>query len=340
MQIHFWGTRGSIPVAANGLIVREKIKQALQLAQGHHFESEEQIDRFIDESIEFPTQYGYGGDSSCLQIIGGNDYMLCDMGSGLRRFGQRIMQKYGPQNPQTYHFFMSHVHWDHIMGFPFFTPIYIPGSKLKVHGPVSFEEDPLEEVVGGQMKYRYFPINLGELASEIEYIRLKEDPAIDLGDGLSLTTKLLNHPITALGYRFEFAGKSVCTCYDTEPFRNLFITDPDDPGYDEAMAIEGEEVAAEQNQAVEQFFAGTDLLIYDAQYTEAEYANRINWGHTTIEYAIAAAERAGVKRLALFHHDPDRADARLDQLAEIYCLPARPGKTEVFFAREGMEFLL
>jgi phosphoribosyl 1,2-cyclic phosphodiesterase len=305
MKVRFWGVRGSIP--SPGAITQK-----------------------------------YGGNTACIEIrVGGRDRLIIvDAGSGIRSLGNSMMANDLPKGPLQADIFLSHTHWDHIMGFPFFTPIYIPGSKLKVHGPVSFEEDPLEEVVGGQMKYRYFPINLGELASDIQYIRLKEDPAIDLGDGLSLTTKLLNHPITALGYRFEFAGKSVCTCYDTEPFRNLFITDPDDPGYDEAMAVEGEEVAAEQNLAVEQFFAGTDLLIYDAQYTEAEYANRINWGHTTIEYAIAAAQRAGVKRLALFHHDPDRADARLDELAEIYCLPAQPGITEVFFAREGMEFLL
>jgi phosphoribosyl 1,2-cyclic phosphodiesterase len=305
MKVRFWGVRGSIP--SPGAITQK-----------------------------------YGGNTACIEIrVGGRDRLIIvDAGSGIRSLGNSMMASDLPKGPLQADIFLSHTHWDHIMGFPFFTPIYIPGSKLKVHGPVSFEEDPLEEVVGGQMKYRYFPINLGELASDIEYIRLKEDPAIDLGDGLSLATKLLNHPITALGYRFEFAGKSVCTCYDTEPFRNLFITDPDDPGYDEAMAVEGEEVAAEQNLAVEQFFAGTDLLIYDAQYTEAEYANRINWGHTTIEYAIAAAQRAGVKRLALFHHDPDRADARLDELAEIYCLPAQPGITEVFFAREGMEFLL
>ena len=305
MKVRFWGVRGSIPSPG-------------------------------------ATTQKYGGNTACLEIrVGDRDRLIIvDAGSGIRSLGNSMMANDLPKGPLQADIFLSHTHWDHIMGFPFFTPIYIPGSKLKVHGPVSFEEDPLEEVVGGQMKYRYFPINLGELASDIEYIRLKEDPAIDLGDGLNLTTKLLNHPITALGYRFDFAGKSVCTCYDTEPFRNLFITDPDDPGYDEAMAVEGEEVAAEQNLAVEQFFAGTDLLIYDAQYTEAEYANRINWGHTTIEYAIAAAQRAGVKRLALFHHDPDRADARLDELAEIYCLPAQPGITEVFFAREGMEFLL
>ena len=121
----------------------------------------------------------------------------------------------------------------------FYADLY---SRNKTQGirAVTFEDDPLQDVVGGQMKYRYFPVNVGELASDIEYIRVKEDPFIDLGNGLKLATKILNHPITALGYRFEYKGKVLCTCYDTEPFRNLFITDPEDPEYDEAMAFEGD----------------------------------------------------------------------------------------------------
>jgi phosphoribosyl 1,2-cyclic phosphodiesterase len=302
MKVRFWGVRGSIPSPG-------------------------------------PRTQKYGGNTACIELRVGPDnrLVIIDAGSGIRNLGNSLMANDLPKGPIKADIFLSHTHWDHIMGYPFFTPIYIPGTKLRVHGPVSFEEDPLEEVVGGQMKYRYFPVNLGELASEIEYIRLKEDPKIDLGDALTLRTKLLNHPITALGYRFEYNNKAVCTCYDTEPFRNLFITDPSHPAYDEAMAVEGEEVAIEQNLAVEQFFAGADLLIYDAQYTAAEYGTRLNWGHTSMEYAIEAANRAGVKRLALFHHDPDRADETLDELAEIYCQPGKYGSTKVFYAREGME---
>ena len=302
MKVRFWGVRGSIPSPG-------------------------------------PSTQKYGGNTACIELRVGPDnrLVIIDAGSGIRSLGNSLMATDLPKGPIKADIFLSHTHWDHIMGYPFFTPIYIPGTRLKVHGPVSFEEDPLEEVVGGQMKYRYFPINLGELASDIEYVRVKEDPNIDLGNGLRLATKLLNHPITALGYRFEYGGKVVCTCYDTEPFRNLFITDPADPGYDEAMAIEGNEVALEQNLAVEQFFAGADLLIYDSQYTDAEYSARINWGHTTMENAIGAANRAGVKKLAMFHHDPDRSDTTLDEFAGIYCEPGQYGDTEVFFAREGME---
>lgn len=304
MKVRFWGVRGSIPSPGN---ITQK----------------------------------YGGNTACIEIRVGVDdrLIIIDAGSGIRSLGNHLMANDLPKGPIDADIFLSHTHWDHIMGYPFFTPIYIPGTKLRVHGPVSFEDDPLETVVGGQMKYRYFPINVGELASEVKFFRLKENPAIDMGDGLNLVTKLLNHPITALGYRFEYEGKSVCTCYDTEPFRNLFVTDPDDPLYDEAMAVEGEEVAEEQNKAVEDFFAGTDLLIYDAQYTGEEYyAMRVNWGHTPIEHAISAASRAGVKKLALFHHDPDRDDQALDKFSEEYCRPGMHGETEVFFAREGMEF--
>ena len=239
MKVRFWGVRGSIP--SPGSITQK-----------------------------------YGGNTACIEVrVGDEDRLIIiDAGSGIRTLGNYIMGHDLPRGPISADIFLSHTHWDHIMGYPFFTPIYIPGTTMRVHGPVSFEDDPLEEVVGGQMKYRYFPINLGELASEIEYIRLKETPEIDMGRGLILRTKLLNHPITALGYRFEYNGKVVCTCYDTEPFRNLFITDPEDPGYDEAMAMEGEEVAIEQNLAVEEFFAGADLLIHDAQYTDAEYGER------------------------------------------------------------------
>lgn len=306
MRVKFWGVRGSIPCPG-------------------------------------PKTQKYGGNGACIELrVGKKDRLIIiDAGSGIRELGNDMMKNDLPKGPISADLFLSHTHWDHIMGFPYFTPIYVPGTKLKVYGPVTFEEDPLEEVVGGQMKYRYFPVNVGELSSNIEYIRMQENPEVNLGDGLKLATKFLNHPVTALGFRFEYEGKVFCTCYDTEPFRNLFITDPDHPEYDEAMALEGEEVAVEQNKILEDFIAGADLLVYDAQYTDDEYeVNRVGWGHTPIEYAIDAAKRAGVKKLALFHHDPDRTDDQLDEMAKIYCEPGQHGDTEIFFAREGVEVKL
>lgn len=302
MKIRFWGVRGSIPCPG-------------------------------------PNTMKYGGNGACLQlsIEERKQIIVIDAGSGIRELGNNLMQHELPKGPLDIHLYLSHTHWDHIMGFPYFVPIYIPGTKLKVFGPVSFEDDPLKDVVGGQMKYRYFPINVGELAADIEYERLREEPGIDLGGGLFMSTKILNHPITALGYRFEYKGKVFCTCYDHEPYRNLFITDPDHPEYDEAMAYEGEEVAGEQNKAIEEFFKDADLLIHDSQYTEEEYKTKVNWGHSSFEHAIASANRAGVKKLVLFHHDPDRTDKQIDELAKTYCEPGRYGDTEIVFATEGSE---
>ena len=138
MKVRFWGVRGSIPSPG-------------------------------------PTTQKYGGNTACIELRVGPDdrIIIIDAGSGIRSLGNSLMANDLPKGAIKADIFLSHTHWDHIMGYPFFTPIYIPGTKLKVHGPVSFEEDPLEDVVGGQMKYRYFPINLGELASDIEYVRLK-----------------------------------------------------------------------------------------------------------------------------------------------------------------------
>ncbi len=303
MKIRFWGVRGSIPCPG-------------------------------------PYTARYGGNGACIELRVGDpeQLVIIDAGSGIRELANYLMQHDLPNGPISAKIYLSHTHWDHIMGFPFFTPIYIPGSKLDVYGPVTFEDDSLEEIVGGQMKYRYFPVNFGELASDINYFRLNENlQGQDIGGGVKMTAKFLNHPILALGYRFEFDGTVFCTCYDHEPYRNLFITNPEDPDYDEAMALEGEEVAKEQNKAIEDFFAGADFLVHDTQYTKKEYETKIGWGHSYFEHAIESASRAGVKRLALFHHDPDRNDQQIDALAEEYCKPGAHGDLEVFFARDGME---
>ena len=302
MRVKFWGVRGSLPCPGK-------------------------------------KSWRYGGNSACIELRVGDTerLIIIDAGSGIRELGNHLLRHDLAKGPIITQIFLSHTHWDHIMGFPYFAPIYIPGSKITVYGPVTFEDDPLEDIVGGQMRYRYFPVNMGELRSEIRYERLREMTARDLGDGLTVSAKFLNHPVTTLGYRFEYGGKAFCTCYDTEPFRNLFITDPNHPDYDEAMALEGGEVAAEQNALVEDFFAGADLLVHDAQYTEAEYRlNRVGWGHSSMEYVVAASRRAGVKRLALFHHDPDRSDEELDKLTEIYCQGKGNAAPDIFFAKEEM----
>ena len=302
MKVKFWGVRGSIPCPG-------------------------------------PNTMKYGGNTACIELRfpEADRLIIIDAGSGVRELGNYLMANDFRKGPIRTELFLTHTHWDHIMGFPFFTPIYVPGCRIKVYGPVSYEEDSLESIVGGQLTYRYFPVRQAELAAKIGYVDLKEG-RLDLGDGIVLVTKYLNHPILCLGYRFEYRGKSFCTAYDTEPFRNLFCTDPHDPSYDESMAREGELVATEQNAVLEDFYRGTDLLVHDAQYSQEEYEKRfMGWGHSAIEHAVSAANRAEVKAVALFHHDPQRSDGQLDDLSKKYCSARGSGGTEVFFAREGME---
>jgi len=301
MQVRLWGVRGSIPVPG-------------------------------------PETVTYGGNTSCIEVRFPevNRFIIIDSGTGIRPLGGYLLQNDLPLRPIHTQLFLTHTHWDHIMGYPFFVPIYIRGTKLDVYGPVTYEDDTLDEIVGGQLRYRYFPVLQSELAAEINYYPLQET-VLDLGDGITVTTKYLNHPILCLGYRIEFNGKVFCTAYDTEPFRNLFQTNPEAPDYDPVAAEEGEAAAEEENRKVREFFSNADLLIHDTQYTQKEYLGaKIGWGHTSYEYAINAAHRAKVKHLLLFHHDPLRSDEQLEQILDFY--KSRIGgrsNMKVAIAREG-----
>ncbi|MDR1863505.1 MAG: hypothetical protein LBQ67_06255 [Treponema sp.] len=156
-----------------------------------------------------------------------------------------------------------------------------------------------------------------------------------MGGGLSVTTKYLNHPILCLGYRFEYQGKSIVTAYDHEPFRNLFPTDPADPGYNEDAAKEGELAVKDENEKMLRFFRNADVLIHDSQYTAAEFEKHLGWGHSNFEYCTGAAEKAGVKKLVFFHHDPNRTDKDLTRLEDHYRAKNTPGM-EIMMAREGL----
>jgi phosphoribosyl 1,2-cyclic phosphodiesterase len=307
-QVRIWGDRGSIPCPG-------------------------------------PDTVQFGGNTSCLELhIGDPDkprLIIIDAGSGIRALGDNLMRTDFKRGPIDADILITHTHWDHIMGFPIFTPIYVPGSKLRVHGPVSYEEETLKDIIGSQLSYRYWPVRQSELSADISYFHLKET-TVDLGDGIVLKTKYLNHPILCLGYRIEYRGRSFVTAYDHEPFRNLFPTDPAHPDYDAMAAEEGERVTREENDKVLAFFKGADLLIHDCQYTEKEYqAGKTGWGHSSYERAINSGHKAGVKRLVMFHHDPNRTDAELQEFEMRYQAMVE-GKTsmEIEMSREGRTFEL
>jgi len=306
MKVRFWGVRGSIACPGK-------------------------------ETVEF------GGNTSCLELRFGkkNRLIIIDAGTGIRALGNHLVQNDLPKGPIKTEIFITHTHWDHIIGFPFFQPIYIEGTKLKVYGPITFEEDTIENIMGDLLRYRYFPVLHGELTADIDYFQLGECE-MDLGDGITLKTKYLNHPLLCLGYRFEFKGKVLCTAFDTEPFRNVFSTDPNAPDYDPVASEKGEEAVREENQKLLDFFHGADILIHDCQYTKKEYfASKIGWGHSYFEHAINSALEAGVKKIVLFHYDPPRTDQELFAL-EKRCHEYMENQSalEIVVAREGMEILL
>ena len=305
MTVRFWGARGSIPTPG-------------------------------------PNTVHYGGNTACIELrYGDNRRIIVDAGTGIKPLGDHIARTELKNGPIRTRIFLSHTHWDHIMGFPFFTPIFIPGTELDIYSAVTYEDEGLESVFGFQLSYRYFPIRQSELAAKITYHELKEE-TIELEEGMTVTTKFLNHPVLCLGYRFEHEGRSFCTCYDTEPFRNVFPEDPEDPDYDEFAAEDGRAAAHEENQKLFRFIHGADAVVYDTQYTEAEYrASKVGWGHSSYEYAIKACHNNDVKRLYFFHHDPARTDEQLTRLVNGYRRGiAGRSALQIDAAREGLELEL
>jgi phosphoribosyl 1,2-cyclic phosphodiesterase len=304
LSVRFWGVRGSIPCPG------------------------------IDTVI-------FGGNTSCIEIRADERLIIIDLGTGIRPLGDWLMTHDFKKGPIDADIFITHTHWDHIMGFPVFPPVFIPTSRLRIRGPVSYEDETLKSILSQQLSYRYWPVRLHELAAQIEYSNFQET-AQDLGRGLRVITKYLNHPILCLGYRFEYQGKSIVTAYDFEPYWNIFPTDKKDPDYDEASAREGDAAAQEENERTLNFFKGADVLIHDCQYTAAEYASKKGWGHSTFDQGISSAQEASVKKLICFHPDPNRTDSQLEELEWFYRNQVRndaaAGKHPIdfFMAREGL----
>jgi len=295
LSVRFWGVRGSIPCPG-------------------------------------PETVHYGGNTSCLEIRADDRLIIVDLGTGVRPLGEWLIEndlkKRGKIEADV---FITHTHWDHMMGFPIFSPVYFPETTLRISAPVSFENDSLKTIIENQLSYRHWPIRAGELSARIEYAQIGET-SLDLGGGLTVATKYLNHPILCLGYRFNYNGKSIAAVYDHEPYRNLFSAETCRENFNEKEAKEGEAAAAEENEKVIKFLKDADIIIHDAQYSQEEYSTHIGWGHSSYEQAIKSAVSANAKKVVFFHHDPTRTDKQLKKLEKSYA--KTPVKT--FMAREGI----
>lgn len=287
MKIRFWGTQGSLPAPINAQVVREKVFRALQASHGADLSTEDKINTFIDDKLPFAVRGTYGTNTSCIEFDNpGGAYMICDAGSGIRELGHRLMTSGVAKEPHTYHIFMTHLHWDHIQGFPFFVPAYIPGNKIIFH---TYHEQT-EEAIRNQMATPEFPVPFEALGAEIIFD--VQPPLTPYAiEGFEIDSILQNHPGKSYGYRFKKDGKTAVFSTDSEHTHEAY----------------------EEDYPFVEFFRDADLVIFDAQYTMADATfTKASWGHSSNVMGVELTARARAKRLAIFHHEPINTDWQLD----------------------------
>ncbi len=281
VQVQFWGTRGSLARPGRNTL-------------------------------------RYGGDTSCVQVTSPKgSLVVIDCGTGAHDLGRSMLAE--ARGPLRGSILFSHTHWDHIQGFPFFAPVFVPGGHWDIYGPAGLSQS-LRDTLAGQMEHIYFPVTLDELDASILFHDLVEG-SFEIDD-IHITTRYLNHPALTLGYRLEMGSACVVYACDHEPHSRL-------PGQKAQMH--------ELDRRHSEFLASADLVIHDAQFTDKEYANHKGWGHSPVEYVSEIGQLAGVKRMALSHHDPGRTDAALDQIVESIRsdLKEKESPMHVFAAADG-----
>ena len=283
-RVRFWGVRGSIPTpgfdtARFGGNTSCVTVEAERAPQGR------------SEATEFPGDPGAAPEGEAPGTAGSTELFVLDAGSGLRLLGLDLLRH--KRLPIRAHLLLTHTHWDHIQGFPFFAPAFIPGNEITVYGAAGSEED-IQTALAGQMLHRYFPVSLEQLGATLRFAAVQ--PGTREVGPARVTVAPLNHPGKTVGYRLEVGGCSVAYVTDCEPLGSL----PD----------------LEMDPAVLDLARDADVLIHDAQYTDAEYSTKVGWGHSPVGYVVDVALAARAKRLVLFHHDPLRVDTQLDALVE------------------------
>lgn len=272
LAVKFWGTRGSIATPG-------------------------------------PATMRYGGNTSCTEVRYGDDVLIFDCGTGAREAGLALAREFQGR-PLHVHLFIGHTHWDHIQGFPFFAPAYIPSSRITIYS-LRGSDKTLEKVFTGQMDANYFPVDLTDMMAQLEFIEL--DGPVAIGEA-KVSHMYLNHPGLAIGLRVEAGGKSAVYMTDHEPYCRLSGDNEHNRKLD---------------REIDDFAVGADLYIREAQYTEEEYPNKRGWGHSTWADALESAHYGKVKRLCLYHHDPMHDDEVIDHIV---------ASCHAYMRERGMEF--
>lgn len=293
MKVKMWGVRGSIPAPG-------------------------------------PHTVRHGGNTTCIEVRTDDDTLIIlDAGTGIFPLAQSLLARL----PVTANIFITHTHWDHIQGLPFFVPLYIPGNTVRIHGAYDLVAmKGIEQIMDVQMQYAYFPIREAELRAGIQYETLTVGEPIAVGDA-TVTPVLLNHPVPNLGYRVACNGRAMFFTGDHEPLSNIYT--PDDSEYANYQAM-----IDHRHVELDAALGQLDLLICDTAYTLAEYPAKTGWGHGTFDHAMGMAKRIGAKRLICTHHEPTRGD---DELEKVFAeaLGRHPRlDCEVTLAHEGLEILL
>ena len=267
-RIRFWGTRGSI-------------------------------------SVPGPQTLRYGGNTSCVEVRADGEIIVLDAGSGIRPLGLSFIKEFGAE-PIALSLLITHAHWDHIQGLPFFKPAYDPKNEIRILG---FDGTcaSFSEILAEPMKAPFFPIAMRELSGKIEIKRLRE-MKFSIGK-VQVHAMFVNHPGVCAGYRLFTSAGSVAFVPDHEPYGFLHSAKGNHMTPEEIK-----KAATEQRSNLVQFLRGSDLLILDTQYTDEEYQRHIGWGHGSVTSAVALALDAGVRKLVLFHHDPNHDDAMIDSM--------------------------
>ncbi len=318
MKIKFWGARGSIPTPLNSQDIRGKIKKSLSLASPADISSEESIDKYI-ETLPLSIQGTFGGNTTCLEVRTESDEIfIIDCGSGLKKLGLKLLSEDFGSGKGFANILLTHTHWDHIQGIPFFVPFFIQGNRFSFYSPY----EDCRERIEYQQVFTHFPVNLDYMMAEMDFITLKKESELYLND-IVIINKRMRHPGSAFGYKIIENGKTFIYTSDCE--FNI----------DEMYNID----------TYKDFFYNADVVVFDTQYTFDEFINKIDWGHSPASVAIDIASKFNVDRLILFHHDPDYDDDKLEDVlsnAKAYMNINLKGRSslKVDIAYEGMEIVI